>query len=1229
MIRKVYLTLTVLLIACAGVFAQSGAIRGKIFDKATKEPLPFANVVAEMNGSQAGGAQSDFDGNYTIKPLQPGRYTIRISQLGYLDIVINDVIVAIDKITFQDLALSKRVVETQTVEIQDYKVPLIDPGNTQVGATLTREEIEAAPTRDVRSVVALSAGVLQKDEGDDVNVRGSRSDATDYYIDGVKVRGNQASSRLPQAGIEQATVIVGGTPAQYGDATGGIVSITTRGPSSEYNGGVEYVTSELFDKFGYNLVAANISGPILMKKLDNGNKKSVLGFFVSGEYQFEKDPDPSAIGVYRLKDDAYSFLAANPVQPYQTGPRTFGALSTAEYYHADKFEKVTYKDNVDQTGMRFTGKIDFVPIENTTFTIGGSYNLNDRSSWVLNRTAYNSEENPQIKDTDWRLFARITQRIASTYRNESESSAGILRNVYFSLQAEYSKNLQVNQDPTHKDNFWNYGYFGKFVNNRTRSYQLATLTTDTIANLTTAGYLPVFTDAITFSPVGVNPLTEQYNIVADQAWQDAGIGPYANINEIKGPGGLRNGDPVPSTMAIWEGIGNQRNLYQNFDNDQYRFSFNMNADIKNHQIRFGAEFEQRVDRGYSLAPRGLWTVGRNLANFNYQDVDLSNLIDSTVVSSNDTNYIYYNYGSGYTGNANTKGFYENLRDKLGLPYNAYVDFDALSADQLSMNMFTPDDLLNNSLLGYYYGFDYTGKKMTGNPTFEDFFTKQSNGVYTREIGAFRPTYSAFYLQDNFAIDNLNFNVGVRIDRFDANQKVLKDQYLLLDAYHVSDLPGGIEGKPDNIGGDFVPYLSTEGDFTSVIGYRNGGVWYDTDGNIVSNPDLIARKSSTGRIIAAVKPTAGTIASNDWDINAVFKDYDPQISIMPRIAFSFSITDQAQFFAHYDVLTERPSAQLRNDPTEYLALVNNPDGTINNAGLKPERTTDYELGFKQVLSKSSAITISAFYREMKNNIQVTKIYYAVPQTYTSFGNIDFGTVKGLSLSYDLRRTGNVRLLASYTLQFAEGTGSGPNSNVELTDTDQPNVRFIIPLDFDQRHQFSASIDYHYGEGSAYNGPVWWGKAIFASAGANLVFKANSGSPYTRQSRPTREAAAIGWQDNGQRSVEGVINSARTPWQFRVDLRLDKDVNIKFNEKKSATLNVYLQVQNLFDIRNVVKVYRATGNADDDGFLYSPDGVQLSASQADSQAFIDQYMIRLQDPDNYSLPRRARLGVRFDF
>ena len=55
------------------------------------------------------------------------------------------------------------------------------------GETKTAEEIVALPTRSVSSVAATTAGIYQRDEGEGVNIRGSRGDATEYYIDGIKV----------------------------------------------------------------------------------------------------------------------------------------------------------------------------------------------------------------------------------------------------------------------------------------------------------------------------------------------------------------------------------------------------------------------------------------------------------------------------------------------------------------------------------------------------------------------------------------------------------------------------------------------------------------------------------------------------------------------------------------------------------------------------------------------------------------------------------------------------------------------------------------------------------------------------------------------------------------------------------------------------------------------------------------------------------------------------------
>lgn len=60
-----------------------GTLAGKIVDAQTGEPMPFVNVIAMQNGVQKGGAQTDIDGNYMIRPLAAGYYDINAAFVGY------------------------------------------------------------------------------------------------------------------------------------------------------------------------------------------------------------------------------------------------------------------------------------------------------------------------------------------------------------------------------------------------------------------------------------------------------------------------------------------------------------------------------------------------------------------------------------------------------------------------------------------------------------------------------------------------------------------------------------------------------------------------------------------------------------------------------------------------------------------------------------------------------------------------------------------------------------------------------------------------------------------------------------------------------------------------------------------------------------------------------------------------------------------------------------------
>ncbi|NBU73257.1 MAG: TonB-dependent receptor, partial [Bacteroidetes bacterium] len=333
-----------------------------------------------------------------------------------------------------------------------------------------------------------------------------------------------------------------------------------------------------------------------------------------------------------------------------------------------------------------------------------------------------------------------------------------------------------------------------------------------------------------------------------------------------------------------------------------------------------------------------------------------------------------------------------------------------------------------------------------------------------------------------------------------------DRFLLYPARTLAEVDGALNSSgahPSIVPSNAVVYvndLNTPN--PTILGYRSGVQWYTAQGTEVRNASGIAAASASGRVTPYLRDTKQNEVRAD-----AFVDYTPQINFMPRVAFSFPISDEAQFFAHYDVLTQRPSDFFRFDPRQYFYL-QQIGGTINNPDLKPERTIDYQLGFKQRLNKSSALTISAFYRELRNMIQIINVPFAFPLDYRTYGNIDFGTVKGLTLSYDLRRTGNVRINASYTLQFADGTGSAPEQATNIIQAGIDNLRTPIPLDFDARHRLVGTLDFRFGEGKDYSGPRIGGFGLLEGIGFNLVANAISGTPFSRQTIPTPDGAVVG-------------------------------------------------------------------------------------------------------------------------
>ncbi|KAF0198956.1 MAG: hypothetical protein FD166_947 [Bacteroidetes bacterium] len=145
-------------------------LRGKVIDRNTKEPIPFVNVIVEKSGQQTGGTTSDFDGNYTIKPMQPGSYEMKASFVGYKPVLITGLVMKAGQITFQNIEMEATMVEIESFEVVDYKVPLIDKDKTSVGATISSEEIRRMPNRSANATATQVGGVYNASDMDNRNI---------------------------------------------------------------------------------------------------------------------------------------------------------------------------------------------------------------------------------------------------------------------------------------------------------------------------------------------------------------------------------------------------------------------------------------------------------------------------------------------------------------------------------------------------------------------------------------------------------------------------------------------------------------------------------------------------------------------------------------------------------------------------------------------------------------------------------------------------------------------------------------------------------------------------------------------------------------------------------------------------------------------------------------------------------------------------------------------------
>jgi hypothetical protein len=1277
--KKLSLLIGFLLLNVIAFGQAAGSLEGTVKDE-KGNPIAGATITLSQGDASPLTRTTSKYGRYEFKPLDAGTYKFVAKFEGKSDYR-TEVSIVNGNTSTEDVAMkpSKKVVGE--LSISGKKKPVFinaaNPGGTP---PITAKQVEKLATTNASDAISLRAGVYQAKSGSGISMGGGRTSGTRYMIDGMMVNG---STSLAYGSVEAVQVNIGGLPANLGDASGGFARFTTKSFTTKHTGSAMYQRS--IDGYSNNQFSVNFRGPLYKKKLEgSANAVTKVGYSLAVGGNWDKDADPGYYSSYRAKDDVMAQLAAAPLKAVNVEGRTV-FYNAAEYLTADAFERTRARNNAQTRGLTANGNIVFKLPNSIDVKIGGNGAISNNSNWGFSNALFSPDANSNSINTTARGFVRFQQTLSKERRDE-EGLKNPIGNAYYVVQANYERSTSLTQNAQHKEKIFNYGYIGKFdlVERPVYFYDTTKGGFKGIKFLGNAPDSVVYTRTDNYNP--------GYAAYTNYVFDNVPGGRIQSLDNLAGIGGLRNGDVPESVFSMFNNFGAAVGGYNRSQNDQFSLNFDASFDINTnerkakekdrdiastHAIEFGLYYEQRTNRAYGLAARGLWPLMRQLANSDIQSWDFANplwkkngqtytyedvLAGNVVVSDADT--ISFNRLQDGTRSL----FSTSLRKKLGLDPNGneFLNVDGVDPNNLTIDMFSPDDL-NGQGAQYvsYYGYDHLGNRSTTRASFEDFWKKKDpeTGAFARSTAPFNPIYVAGYIQDNFKFRDIRFRLGVRIDRYDGNQKVLRDPYSLFASRKVSDLtPNTFKlitqnsiTAPDPTAdadfkerfGDAAVYVNTNSasGAPTIVGYRIGEVWYDPFGKEIANPDAL--KNYTGGVAAAPylqdkNDGLTTLKSESFDVNRSFTDYKPRVSVSPRISFTFPVeTGKSMFYAHYDVVTQRPGAGNSFVTPDDYYYFNERAGqqTINNANLNMEKLVDYELGFQQQLNKISAVTISAFYKERRDQVQLMNVINAYPNQYTTFGNRDFSTTKGMTVLYDLRPSGvaQASLNLAYTLQFAEGTGSSSTSQRSLLASGQPNLRTVLPLDFDSRHIISANLDYRFGATNEDAGPKILGKYYpLRGVGANILFKARAGEPFTQLAR----AVPIVGGDFNSNPIVGTVNGSRRPWSYNTDVRLDKDIIVAGHGKKDAegnvlpgrpyNINVYSIVQNVFNTRNVLGVFPYTGLADEDGYLNSPQGQQAVNNIITSKdAYINYYNMNFQNPGNFVNPRRIFLGVNLSF
>ena len=269
-IKRLFTFVALILLSVAGV-AQTGSVKGFVYDKTSGEPVAFTNVTVENTTI---GVVTDVNGYFVLTKLKARNHTLNIGSIGY-ETVRYPITIKKGEVLSIKVDISPSMTELSTVEISGKKE------NLRLESLVSVEKITSKDIRQIPSIggmadlaqymQVLPGVVFSGDQGGQLYVRGGSAIQNRVLLDGMVVYNPFHSIGLFSVFetdiVRNADVYTGGFNSQYGGVLSSVMDITTKDGNKKRTSGKVAAST-----FGANLL---LEGPIIKSGKDKGYSSSV------------------------------------------------------------------------------------------------------------------------------------------------------------------------------------------------------------------------------------------------------------------------------------------------------------------------------------------------------------------------------------------------------------------------------------------------------------------------------------------------------------------------------------------------------------------------------------------------------------------------------------------------------------------------------------------------------------------------------------------------------------------------------------------------------------------------------------------------------------------------------------------------------------------------------------------------------------------------------------------